>query len=220
MRFRLSRAVYVVIFFVTFLILWYLVSQNNPQFTKTCELPLTFQNNLLNLSYRVHKVLDIMTLTHCLCYGALWGQVRRSSTLPWETNAEFCVNNKEISAFDENFIDRVFRKHNLTLVYDSAEGLYSVTDDAFQKGAQIQLIVFEEDLKLDVMRRVGWKRRMLPPNCEDSKSLECFPIRLLRKPLPMKPFGWKELPVPWESLEILKYHYPENWWKEVLPLNC
>ena len=84
------------------------------------------------------------SLSHCLCYGALWGQVRRSTTLPWETDVEFCVNNKELSNFDENYIHRIFRKHDLTLTYDSAEGIYSVTDESFQKGASIKLIVFEE----------------------------------------------------------------------------
>lgn len=220
MRLKLSRAVYVTVLLIGCLVLWYLVQQKHPEFTKTCELSKVFQNNLLKLSYRVHKVLNVMSLTHCLCYGALWGQVRMSNTLPWEADVEFCVNNKELSAFDENFIDRLFRKHNLTLLYDSAEGIYSITDHVFQPGAQIKLIVFEEDPKLDVMRRIGWKRRMLPPNCEDSKSLDCFPVRLLRKPLPMKLFGSEQLPVPWESLEILKYHYPDNWWLEVLPLNC
>ncbi|KAJ1528834.1 hypothetical protein ONE63_007208 [Megalurothrips usitatus] len=220
MRLKLSRAVYATVFFSTCIVFWYLFHQKPTNFTKTCELPTAFQNNLLNIFYRVHKVLDVMSLTHFLCYGSLWGQIRRSSTLPWEADAEFCVNNQEISKFDENFIDRIFRKHNLTLVYDSAEGLYSVTDEIYQPGAQVKLIVFEEDPKLDVMRRVGWKRRMLPPNCEDSQSLDCFPVRLIRKPLPLKLFGWKQLPAPQEGLEILKYHYPESWWLEVSPLNC
>lgn len=220
MRVKLRRAVYIIALSSTIIVIWILLHRSNPEYTKTCELPASYQTNLLNVSYRVHDVLDILRLTHCLCYGALWGQIRQSTTLPWESDVEFCVINKELAAFDENFIIQVFKKHKMTFVYDSAEGMYLITDEDSQKGAKIKLVVFEEDPKLDVMRRVGWKRRVLPPNCEDSKSLDCFPVHLLRKPLPMKSFGWKKLPVPWEGLEILKYHYPDTWWKEVIPFNC
>lgn len=220
MRLKLSRALYATILLCLLLLFWHFFRENSPKFTKTCELATVYQNSLLNLSYRVHNVLEIVRVTHCLCYGALWGQVRRSTTLPWEKDAEFCVDNKELMLFDENFLHKVFQKHNLVLSYDSGEGVYTVVDNFLQQGAAIHLVVFEEDVMLDMMRRIGWKRRMLPPNCEDSKSLDCFPVRLLRKPLPMKSFGWKKLPVPWEELEILKYHFPDNWWQEVFPLNC
>lgn len=93
-------------------------------------------------------MLDILSVTHCLCYGALWGQVRRSNTLPWESDVEFCVLNKELEELDENFIGLLFKKHNLTLDYDSAEGEYFVSDGGFQRGALIKLVLFEEEPKV------------------------------------------------------------------------
>jgi hypothetical protein len=74
--------------------------------------------------------------------------------------------------------------------------------------------------QIGMLRRVGWKRRMLPPDCEGMTSLECFPPRLIAPPLPVKEFGGFVFPVPREGIEIQKYHYPDNWWKEVLPKNC
>lgn len=71
-----------------------------------------------------------------------------------------------------------------------------------------------------MLHRVGWKRRLLPPDCDYSPTLDCFPARLALAPLPLKLFGTRAVPVPREEFEILKYHFPDNWWKEVKPLNC
>jgi hypothetical protein len=84
----------------------------------------------------------------------------------------------------------------------------------------VQLVVFAVDKKIEkngesMYHRVGWKRRLLPPDCEYSKTLECFPQRLVLAPLPLKLFGTRAVPVPREEFELLKYHFPDNWWKEV-----
>ncbi len=89
----------------------------------------------------------------------------------------------------------------------------------------LQLVVFADDKSIEkggesMYHRVGWKRRLLPPDCDYSKTLECFPSRLAQSPLPLKLFGTRAVPVPREEFELLKYHYPDNWWKEVKPLNC
>ena len=89
----------------------------------------------------------------------------------------------------------------------------------------LQLIVFAVDKSIEkngeaMYHRVGWKRRLLPPDCDYSKTLECFPARLAHAPLPLKLFGPRTIPVPREEFEILKAHFPDNWWKEVKPLNC
>ena len=93
---------------------------------------------------RVHRVLTALGLTHFLCYGALWGQIRISRSLPWEADVEFCLLNEELAKHDEVFLIRTFKKHNLQMTYNSGEGLYIVKDPKFS-GASVQLIVFEED---------------------------------------------------------------------------
>jgi hypothetical protein len=96
------------------------------------------------LFFRVHHVLSALGLTHFLCYGSLWGQIRISRSLPWEADVEFCLLNEELAKYDEVFLDRTFKKHNLQLTYNSGEGLYSVKDPLFS-GSSVQLLVFEED---------------------------------------------------------------------------
>lgn len=97
-----------------------------------------------HLFFRVHRVLSALGLSHFLCYGSLWGQIRISRSLPWEADVEFCLLNEELTKYDEVFLVRTFKKHNLQLTYNSGEGMYAVKDPAFG-GASVQLIVFEED---------------------------------------------------------------------------
>lgn len=100
--------------------------------------------------YRTHRVLLSLSLTHFLCYGALWGQIRLSRTLPWEANVEFCLLNEELARRDEVFLLRAFRKQGLELDYDSGEGQYVVKDPVFS-GGSVQLIVFEEDRLVSIV---------------------------------------------------------------------
>ncbi|XP_049794233.1 uncharacterized protein LOC126203893 [Schistocerca nitens] len=220
MRFTLTRVLSSLCLCTVTMLTWVVLKQMHTKaFTQTCHHPTNFQDDLHNLADRTHRVLSSLGLTHFLCYGALWGQIRLSRSLPWESDVEMCLRNEELARKDEVFLLRAFRKQGLQLAYDSAEGRYTVKDPQFT-GGSVQLIVFEEDRMINMLRRVGWKRRVLPPDCESMDSLQCFPPRLITPPLPQKEFGGYVMPVPREGIEIQKYHYPSNWWKEVLPKNC
>lgn len=223
-----------------FTVICFMALRNTKDFTATCDMPEEYISELYELLYRTHDVLDQLRLTHFLCYGSLFGQVRHSETPSWERDGEFCVLNAELLQYDEVFLIRSFRKADLELTYDSSEGRYIVRtinpaprirqetpDEAIRPDTpEVQLIVFAADKEIksssfdEMLHRVGWKRRMLPPDCEYSQSLECFPKRLIDPPLELKPFGMKDLPVPHEDIEMLKYHFPDNWWIETKPLNC
>ncbi|RZF37652.1 hypothetical protein LSTR_LSTR003063 [Laodelphax striatellus] len=201
-------------------LMWTLLKYSTKQnFTQTCHHSEQFQEGLHNLANRVHLVLSALGLSHFLCYGSLWGQLRLSRSLPWEPDVELCVLNEEVSLRDEVFLSRLFKKHSMQIDYDSTEGKYSITDQSLP-GATVHLVVFEHDPMVNMLRRVGWKRRVLPPDCESLPSLNCFPPSLVKPPLPMREFGGFVMPVPREGIEIQKYHYPDNWWKEILPKNC
>ena len=200
--------------------------------TSTCNVSPEHQLNLHRLVYATHAALDALDLVHFLCYGSLFGQVRRAASLPWERDAELCVLNDEFSKYDEVFLRRAFWKRGLDLIYDSAEGRYVVSVMAAGSselleldGCVVQLVVFAGDKDISVsgepmLHRVGWKRRLLPPDCQYSPALQCFPRRLAETPLPLKLFGVEAVPVPREEFEILKYHFPDDWWREEKPLNC
>nr|CAD7263243.1 unnamed protein product [Timema shepardi] len=210
MRFTPTRLLLYICVLIIIIVVWMLFKKSQSLgFTRTCPHPEQFQDQLHQLADKVNRILSSLQLTHFLCYGSLWGQIRLSRSLPWEADVEFCLLNEELSLHDEVFLARAFKKHKLDMKYNSAEGLYMITDPQFE-GGNIQLIVFEEDTTINMLRRVGWKRRMLPPNCEEMTSLECFPPRLIARPLPLKEFGGYILPVPREGIEIQKYHYQQS----------
>ncbi|TRY63471.1 hypothetical protein TCAL_00420 [Tigriopus californicus] len=220
-----------------------LIFQNSPNvtpegspFRQTCHMSQMFQTNLQNLVHLSHKILETLNLRHFLCYSSLFGQIRSSSILPWEKKAKLCVINEEIAKYDELFLRRRFASSGLNLEYNSSDGKYTVTVDDRSTGGtnstfdadfhgELHLIVFalDKDIRSSEERmyhRIGWQRRILPPDCDFSTTLECFPERLAHEPLPLKLFGDDTVPVPREGFELLKHHYPENWWREVKPLNC
>ncbi|BET00759.1 Hypothetical protein NTJ_13575 [Nesidiocoris tenuis] len=220
MRLSLPRTV-LALTVVFIVLLTYIVIHRygNKPFTQTCNHSVKFHEGLHNLAERANSVLNLVGLTHFLCYGSLWGQLRLSRSLPWEDDVELCLFNEELVTKDEVYLARAFRNKNMNLDYDSTEGIYLVTDPSLP-GAKVELIVFEKDPMINMLRRVGWKRRVLPPDCESLPSLNCFPPRLALPPLPQREFGGFVVPVPREGIEIQKYHYPTNWWKEILPKNC
>lgn len=220
MRFSLPRTVISVVIAIILFTTWFVARKlTHRTFTQTCNHSEKFHEGLHSLADRVHTVLTSIGLTHFLCYGSLWGQLRLSRSLPWESDIEYCLLNEEIITKDEVYLARIFKNKKMELEYDITEGIYTITDDELS-GAKVQLIVFEMDPMINMLRRVGWKRRVLPPDCESLPSLNCFPPRLARPPLPQKEFGGYVVPVPREGIEIQKYHYPTNWWKEILPKNC
>lgn len=60
-----------------------------------------------------------MGITHFLCYGSLWGQLRLGRTLPWERDIELCVLNEEMALKDEVIcpIQAILLVNDLVLLY-------------------------------------------------------------------------------------------------------
>lgn len=165
----------------------------------------------------IQEPLKALNLSFFLCYNSLWGALKVKGPLPWQNSIDLCVLNKEMSAIDEGFLARSFKRHGLSITYNSGNGVYKVTK-IDETVPYVTLTVFEEDVITHQLRRVGWVHRMLPPNsCEE---LNCFPPDLIEKPLPTSQFNNHVLPIPRDGIEIQKYLFPYSWWKEITPPNC
>ncbi|KOX75752.1 hypothetical protein WN51_12079 [Melipona quadrifasciata] len=174
---------------------------------------------------RVHLVLAKLGIVHFLCLGGLWGQVRIGRALPWARKVELCLVD---TLRDDVLITKAFREVGLSATYLHAAGVYRIQEHEVGEDApKVEVVVFEKDAVVSLItkltqmvRRVGWTRRVLPPDCEFSPSLQCFPPQLVIPPLPAKQFGGRLIPVPREGIELQKYHYPNDWWLEVKPTDC
>ncbi|XP_058123870.1 uncharacterized protein LOC131282127 [Anopheles ziemanni] len=193
------------------------------QFQHTCNMTEKYRHELERLFERVHRLLVQHKLTHFLCYGTLWGQIRMGKMLPWREKAEFCVLNDELMHHEEARFIRNFYANELHISYLHSEGIYRIfaTDSVTMIAPPyIELIVFQLDVAQGMYKRVGWKRRLLPPHCDWTPSLDCFPVNLLQGTLPKRPLGRLLYTVPMGGIELQKYHYRDNWWKDVKVHNC
>ncbi|XP_050096839.1 uncharacterized protein LOC126578388 [Anopheles aquasalis] len=196
---------------------------SGPPFQHTCNMTEPYRQELERLFERVHRLLGQHGLTHFLCYGTLWGQIRMARMLPWREKAEFCVLNDELMRHEEARFIRSFLAHQLQIRYLHSEGIYRIFANepaSVTVPPYVELIVFQLDETQGMYKRVGWKRRLLPPHCDWTPSLDCFPMVLLQGSLSTRPLGPSIYTVPMGGIEIQKYHYPDNWWKDVKERNC
>ncbi|EEB20054.1 conserved hypothetical protein [Pediculus humanus corporis] len=221
MRFSLKRYLIFLFFVYVLLFAWNFISRKygRSTFLETCNFPKKYQDELHIFTNEVHKILKVLNVTHFLCYGSLWGEIRFSRVLPWEDKSVMCILNEEILTKDELSIIRIFKNNGFYISYQSSEGQYVVTKLNSDKKMRVLLVLFELDKVVEMYRRIGWKRRFLPPDCS-LESLDCFPPRLIIPPLPIKEFGGSLIPAPREGIEMQKYHYKNNWWNEVPIKNC
>ncbi|XP_050447433.1 uncharacterized protein LOC126849538 isoform X1 [Cataglyphis hispanica] len=216
-RFRITPMRALAAFFLMVVLFWYNLSrQEIPQ--QPCSVPEEFTEKLHDLAYRAHLVLSKLGIVHFLCLGGLWGQVRIGRALPWARKVELCLVD---TLRDDVLITKAFREDGLSATYLHAAGIYRIQEHEVGEDApKVEVVVFEEDAVTQMVRRVGWTRRVLPPDCEFSPSLQCFPPQLVIPPLPAKQFGNRLMPVPREGIELQKYHYPNDWWLEIKPTDC
>lgn len=96
------------------------------------------------MPYRVHTILEKQSLTHILCYGSLWGQIRMSKLFPWSFKAQFCIFNNEVAAIDEGHFYSRFHRDFLRLRYFSSDAVY-IVEDIHNSYPLVEIFVFEKD---------------------------------------------------------------------------
>ena len=176
-----------------------------------CQYPADVWEDYNELLHRLHTLLTKQRLTHFLCYGSLWGAIRHQRALPWDVDIDLCVLSEEMSTMDQGFLLRLFRWENLSFDYSSREGKYEVR---FGK-VTADLVVFEVSSDGGWLERVGWESRLF-----SNLPSHHFPSTLVKAPLPVIKFQGLNMPVPRGDIEIMKFFYPDDWWKEIKPPGC
>lgn len=218
---RHQKRFFILLIFVISSILIIHFLWSNQESASGCFVSPSTLKKLDELTSLVQEPLKALDLTFFLCYNSLWGALKVKGPLPWQNSLDLCVLNKEISAIDEGYLARTFKRYGLSINYNSVGGVYKITkmNEVNQMyDPYVTLTVFEEDMITHQMRRVGWIHRMLPPNqCDD---LNCFPPDLIAKPLPTIKFNEHIVPIPRDGIEIQKYLFPDSWWKDITPPSC
>lgn len=231
MRRRLCRPRIVLAVVGLLALLWVLRPTDRQYDVASCDVGVATRQAAITLAAKVSQILSRQQVTHFLCYGTLWGALRRNTLLPWERKVVLCAMNEDIGELDEVFFQRQFTAIGLALEYRPSLGVYTVTvaePSGSKENVWVEVILFETDDReqLDAqqpqitgiyVRRIGWAHRILPPG---SIALHSFPKRLIDAPLSIMQIADTSFPAPREGLELQKYHYPDDWWLEIRPANC
>ena len=172
-------------------------------------------DQLLEITYKVHKILDNMKIRHWLMYGSIWGAHRIGRPLPWDNDVDIGFDG------EGRFADMTLSEF---LAPFMAAGL-KVSNKWIQRGT---IVIHKEGLWLSVdlfafynhrgtMTRTGIESWVFALN---HKIYHSFPARLVEPELPQMKFGFFNISIPKGGIEILKHLYPYNWWKEVRPRGC
>lgn len=215
-----SKVILLAIFFAIGFVLYKLFDfgayWTKPQAIVECVVPSKIQSNVLDIAVSVSHILSIHNIQFFLCYESLWGALKNGGLLRWERKVDFCAMNENLVKLDEVFFLRQFQKAGLEIDYDSKTGRYTVWRRLKDEGT-VEINLFERLKEMKLVRRLGWRHRLLPPS---SDNIDTFPDFLVELPLPKIKFSGREYPAAREGLELQKYHYRDSWWKNVKPENC
>ena len=181
----------------------------------SCQNSKSEMDQLLEITYKVHKILDDMKIRHWLMYGSIWGVHRIGKPLPWDNDVDIGFDG------EGRFADMTLREF---LIPFTAAGL-KVSNKWIQSGT---IVIHKEGLWLSVdlfafynhrgtMTRRGIETWLFALNYRIYHS---FPAWLVEPELPQVKFGFFNICIPKGGIEILKHLYPYNWWKEVRPRGC
>ena len=212
--FSLRRVTIGIIVIIVFLIYLNIQPQKKKRwyyYPAPCSYPPQQVNDSITLAIKIDQLLERTKISHVLCYGSLWGALRREDILPWDDDIDFCIWNEDLAKLDEAYLYRLFLKEGMSLTYNSIFGEYTV----YYKTARAELVVFDLSDDYIWLEGVGLRNRM-----KSSEAKERFPSRLIAPPVPKRKFHGYDMPVPRGEIEIQKFFYPEDWWLEVKPEGC
>ena len=170
---------------------------------------------LVNLTFQVHRLLDKMGIQHWLMYGSIFGARRIQGPLPWDNDADIGFDGNGRFAditFDDFFAH--FKKAGLNL---RNKWIQSGSFVVFRDGWPLTVDLFAFYDHGGLMKRTGVESWLFLVNF---RIYHTFPTWVVRGPLPRNRFGFFNISVPRGGDEILKHVYRFNWWKEVKPSGC
>ena len=180
-----------------------------------CSQTAEYRANLIQLAYKTHSILDNLGIEHWLMYGSLWGPLRGfEGSLPWDYDVDYGVNasNGIFGKMNlEEFKDK-FTAAGMTVI-DKVQSKSSLALEA--NGTAVDLLLYYDHK--DYMKRFGFETWLFYIHY---RLYHSFPTRLVQKPLPKVKFGFFNISVPREGIEIMKYLYRNNWRKVVKPMGC
>ena len=213
-----KRKIVAIVLCVLITIYCLITASNFARYTYEKGLPCSRKpEDLRLLSSAVHIVDDVLNelaVPHYLIYGSLIGALRYSGPLPWDYDADVGLDGDAFVRLSQKEIQNAFQRRGARYV-----------NLLFTNGRSI---VFYGDEHVDLMPfynywRDGWMRRRGLDSWAtfiNYRLYYTFPAHLVQLPLDRLMFGGRNVTVPRGGTDILRYWYPSDWYKEVMPKGC
>ncbi len=178
----------------------------------SCNFTLDVEQEIIEMADKIQQILERNHVTYFLCRGSLWGLLRLEKLQPWDKDLDVCVLLGEWNVVDAGYICRQFRWEQLGLVYNGRQGVYEIRYGQ----AKANLIFYDwVDDTREWLQRTGWENWIFQ-KWRNRK----IPAKLVKTPLPYVKFYHLKIPVPHSGIELQKYLYPNDWWREIKPPGC
>lgn len=182
-------------------------------FPSPCHLDSTTESDMVYLVHKIDEVFRELHVPYVLCYGTLWGALRQGAILPWDNNIDVCTLHSEFTKVSFSMVQETFQQHGVTFKGHFGGGEYHLTFNSASGTLHLWTVSADGEFAYPS----GWfssLQRML------GNTQPFVPAHLLEAPLQSILFHGKNMLVPHENIEMLKYLYPDNWWLEVKPPGC
>ena len=177
-----------------------------------CNFSSDVEQETIVIAEKIQQILQRNHVTFFLCRGSLWGVLRLQKLQPWDKDLDICVLYGDWSLIDASYMYRQFRWEQLGLSYNGRLGLYEIR---YGQG-KANLIFYDWlDGTKEWLQRIGWENWIFQ-KWQNRK----IPAKLIKTPLPHVKLYRLRLPVPHSGIDLQKYLYPNDWWKDIKPPGC
>lgn len=170
-------------------------------------------DQLVNMTYNIRNILTELQLDHWLMYGSVLGALRVRGPLPWDDDVDIGVRWEQFMIIKTKVFQVLRSKGYVIHDFTNLNSVFKIV----QPGSALCVEIFVFYDYDGIMKRPGWLSWLLFIHYELHQS---FPTRLVKPPLPQAKFGFFNITVPRGGIEIAKYLYRFDWWKEVKPELC
>jgi len=181
----------------------------------TCQNSDEEMNQLLDLTFQIHKILDSMKIRHWLMYGSIWGALRIGKPLPWDNDVDIGFDGE--GAFADMTLSEFFAPFKAAGLKVQNKWIQSGTIVISKEGLWLSVDLFAFYNDRGTMRRRGLESWFFALNY---RTYHSYPAWVVQHELPKVKFGFFNISIPKGGIEIMKHLYPYNWWKEVRPNGC
>ncbi|KJE93790.1 hypothetical protein CAOG_04534 [Capsaspora owczarzaki ATCC 30864] len=220
-RLRRSRSLLTAVVAIILFVIYYLLSTRSwawynhvePNTQIVCDMTDEDYESLMDMGERLIRIFDKLHIKYWLVYGSHIGALRYQGPIPWDTDIDLGIEWETLKPHYPDAFFAACRAEGLRVDYRGWGGFFRIENDR----SRSDLMLFTDYWGNGWMNRMGIESWLFFINYW---TYHIFPAALVRDPLPEYKFGRLQMTSTHDGIQVLKYHYPHDWEREVRPTGC